>query len=286
MQHVDLAQPQPGVQQNYMRFAPVPQHNVMPSSPPVLMNVMDNDNISLRDIYSLLLTNREEFRQSIYGLQQEVSSLNDKISNIDPRVTDCENRIARLEDNYDGKFAEHDEVLNSLLAKEDEFPIDKSLVCTGLTENATENIMTKTQDLITNGLEMDDVRVINARRLTSRNGKPGLVKIVLPTIDDKIRALRNKRRLSTNGYGRVYIRSSQSHTDRLVQQNIETLLKELPNGNQYRITANGKLIKRDNWDGNIAPDRGVAGAGFGRGIGRGRGRGRGIGRGRARDTNP
>ena len=46
-------------------------------------------------------------------------------------------------------------------------------------------------------------------------------------------------------------RSSTSHTDRIIQQNISTLLKEIPNGNKYRVTSHGKLVLRDVYD---APD--------------------------------
>ena len=36
-----------------------------------------------------------------------------------------------------------------------------------------------------------------------------------------------------------------THQERLMQQNFLTLLKEIPNGNKYRVTANGKVILKD-----------------------------------------
>jgi len=81
--------------------------------------------------------------------------------------------------------------------------------------------------------------------MQSRNNKPGIVKIKLPTRDEKIKALRLKRNLMDNGYNGVYLRSSMSHTDRVAQPNLVSILRELPNGNKYHVTGNGKVILKD-----------------------------------------
>ena len=84
-------------------------------------------------------------------------------------------------------------------------------------------------------LGLEDITVERAARVKSyRDDKPGLVKIRLPSVTDKVNVLRHKRVLQSGAYRRVFIRSPQSHTDRLIQHNIQTLLKELPNGDQYR----------------------------------------------------
>ena len=157
---------------------------------------------------------------------------------MEPRIGDCEIRISRLEDNN----AEHERAIEKLMENEDDYPVDKTLVCTGIAPSPSENLITKAQDLVRDDLELENTRVTRAMRMRSHNDKPGLVKIVLPTVQDKVAALRNKRKLSENGYRRVFVRSSQSPTDRVMQHNIQTLLAELPNGNQFRVTAHGKLV--------------------------------------------
>ena len=54
----------------------------------------------------------------------------------------------------------------------------------------------------------------------------------------KIWVLRQKRNLSgIQGYGSVFLRSRKSHTERL-------LLNEIPNGRNFRVTANGRIVKK------------------------------------------
>lgn len=38
--------------------------------------------------------------------------------------------------------------------------------------------------------------------------------------------------------------SSKSHTERILELNARTLLREMPNGNQFRITSNGRIVKK------------------------------------------
>lgn len=42
----------------------------------------------------------------------------------------------------------------------------------------------------------------------------------------------------------MQIRGSKSHTERILELNTQTLLNELPNGNQFRITSNGRIVKK------------------------------------------
>ncbi len=100
--------------------------------------------------------------------------------------------------------------------------------------------------------------------------------------EDKIAALRAKHQLSDLAeYKRVYLRRSMDHTERLLHQNFYQLLKELPNGNHYRITGNGKLVaKSDEDDADPGDSSGLRGN-----VWRGRGSRRGGGwRGRHRPS--
>lgn len=86
-----------------------------------------------------------------------------------------------------------------------------------------------------------------AARLKNRKiNKPGLVKISFARIDQKIRVLRAKRKLAEiSGYRSVFLRSSKTHTERLIELNARTILNEMPNGKDFnRITANGRIVKK------------------------------------------
>ena len=58
--------------------------------------------------------------------------------------------------------------------------------------------------------------------------------------------MREKRNLKdVTRYSRVYLRTSLSHTDRLIQLNFHQILKELPGGEKYRLTGNGRIVLKE-----------------------------------------
>ena len=72
----------------------------------------------------------------------------------------------------------------------------------------------------------------------------------------------------------MYLKGAQTHAERLNDLNFKTLLNEMPGGNQYRATGNGRLIeKNDNMDFEDG-DMGGSGRRPGRGSGWQFGRGR------------
>ena len=63
-----------------------------------------------------------------------------------------------------------------------------------------------------------------------------------------------------SGFERVYVRSSQSHEERLIRLNTQTLISAMPNGEQYRMTMTGRLVKKDEaWDEKQRQRRAAAG---------------------------
>lgn len=87
----------------------------------------------------------------------------------------------------------------------------------------------------------ESTQVVAAVSLRKRKfDKRGLMKIRLSTLEEKLQVLRKKRKLVTNEkFKRVLSKSSKSHTDRIIELNARTLLREIPHGNQHRITSNG-----------------------------------------------
>ncbi len=101
----------------------------------------------------------------------------------------------------------------------------------------SENPQRVAEDLIRQGLDIVDIPVVRAKRLDSRQaGKPGIMKIEVKTLDQKIKLLKNKRSLNypQNKYKNVYIHSSKRHVERLLELNTYTLLQEIPTaGSSY-----------------------------------------------------
>ena len=68
---------------------------------------------------------------------------------------------------------------------------------------------------------------MRAKRLTTPDGKPGVMKIQLKTVNMKINVLRNKQKLKKSEFDRVYIRTSQSHLERVQQLNMKAILEHI-----------------------------------------------------------
>ncbi len=86
--------------------------------------------------------------------------------------------------------------------------------------------MDKVLDLVRNGL-CSNTRVVRVMLLSQRGCAPRLLKIEVPTLEDKISLLEKKQELSrTQIYSNVFIRSSKSHTDRLIEIKTQMILKE------------------------------------------------------------
>ena len=100
--------------------------------------------------------------------------------------------------------------------------------------------------IIEEGVGLRDVDIIRTMRLEARGQKPGIVKIELKSTEDEIRVLRNKRKLMESGNERlknIFIQSSCDHVERLMEIDMRTILRELPNGNTLRLMAGGRIIR-------------------------------------------
>ena len=81
----------------------------------------------------------------------------------------------------------------------------------------------------------------------SGTGKPPLLKIAFESVEQKVEVLRVKKNLSNSSD--VYLRSSKAHTERILELNSKTLLLQMPNGNQFRVTGDRRIVKKDNLSG-------------------------------------
>ena len=128
-----------------------------------------------------------------------------------------------------------------------EYDPEVTVVATNIPVVANENIMDVANHLIENGLKLPTLAPVRAMRMKSRNRYPGLVKIELPTVNDKVTVLRSKKKLAdTREYKTVYLRTSESHSQRLAGYNFRKLLQQIPGGNNFRVAANGRITPKVN----------------------------------------
>ena len=94
----------------------------------------------------------------------------------------------------------------------------------------------------------DKVTVSGFERLKSRNTKyPPLLKIAFGDSSQKIEVLRSKAFMAnSHEFSKARMHSSQSHTDRLIELNFKQIINSSPDlKGQFRIAANGRMLKRD-----------------------------------------
>ena len=122
-----------------------------------------------------------------------------------------------------------------------EFDPEYTCVLTGCKLTPGEDLLQKCKTLL-EAIGKNGTEIVCVKRVGNHNGKPGVVKIKLPSLKDKIEILKAKRGLKDlPQYHRWYLRSSQSHEQRLLQQHTTGILEQKDN---YFFNGSGKLIKK------------------------------------------
>ena len=129
---------------------------------------------------------------------------------------------------------------------------EMSVIVSGLPYIHGEDLMQKAQDLV-NALGNDvthNVNITNTVRYRTRYlDRPGPVKVTFRTVQEKVAVLRNKMQLKNiEEYQEVYVKSCKSHAERLIEINARTLLRQMPNGRDFRVDANGRIQRRERQD--------------------------------------
>jgi DNA-binding Lrp family transcriptional regulator len=124
-----------------------------------------------------------------------------------------------------------------------DFDPEVTVVCYGLGFEEEENLEEKVRRMISGGLHLD-LDVVATMRTPTINGRPGIVKIELKNLEEKITMLRNKSKLSEFGYKKVFLRSAQTHAERVMDHNTRIMLREMGVEQKYRVSGNGKMIAR------------------------------------------
>ncbi len=137
---------------------------------------------------------------------------------------------------------------NSNFAQKKQFDYNVTIACPGVRYSPDENVEEKAKQLIHEGLNLPDVKIVRAMR-TDYNQftrRPGLLKIELESVDIKKRVLSQSGRLkSWTVLGpKVIIRGSQTHEMRTQVANQITFLKGTGLDAQFSVNKNGVLQAR------------------------------------------
>ena len=175
----------------------------------------------------------DDFQIEITRLGDELKLVKDSVSALDTKITNeveaIKTRVTTLE--------------TGAGIRREPFDPEVTIIVTGLKYDDNEIVKSKAEALIHEGIGDNTVEVVDAIRTPFRNNRPGIVKIELSDKDTKIRVLRNKTKLAAdNRYARVFIRSSQSHTERLLHLNTMTMLREIGQEGKYRVTGSGRVV--------------------------------------------
>ena len=228
----------------------------------------------------------------INGLVNMRDSINNRLSSIEIRLNEIDTVKSEVNVLRDELEATKKQVAE-LVATEDTFPANLSVLIQNLPVQEQEDqdsLFQDVENLVKDGLELEGIIVQAVERIPPRSYaqaaatenadtntediRPGIVKVKLGSLNQKISCLRNKRKLNSNpSYHGIYIRGCEDHATRLNRTNMETLLRELDMRKSFRFTGSGRMIKKEHADGNQAAENSGHGRGRGRGGGANRGRG-------------
>ncbi len=128
------------------------------------------------------------------------------------------------------------------------FEYEVTIACPGVRYSPNENVEEKAKQLIHEGLNLPNVKIVRAMRTPYNNylNRPGLMKIELESVEVKKEVLGQAGRLrSWHVLGpKVIIRGSQTHEMRTQIGNTITFLKGAGLENQFTVNKNGVLQAR------------------------------------------
>ena len=164
------------------------------------------------------------------------------------------NTIGRLNAKIEKQAQEIDHLKACATTKETD-PLsnhDLTVIVSGLPVYPNEDPMISAQNVIDN-LGNDhhnipirtQVQVVKAKRLPNRiASRPPLMKISVGSLDQKKLILSHKKNLQQTPFRNLYIRSSKSHEERLIELNARTILEHSPWGKDFRISGSGRIISK------------------------------------------
>ena len=187
---------------------------------------------------------RDEMTLELGRETARIDSLVNNINDLQSKVTGIEHSCGSLKDSITNDKSRYTHPNPNPLSDP-----DLTIIASGIPYTESEEILSKAKSLIAAlGCSVsDNVTVTAAARLPSRiPNKPGYVKISFQSLDEKVSVLRNKMKLKdSEQYSQIFLKSSKSHAERLIEQNTRAILRELPHGRNFRLDANGRVKQRN-----------------------------------------
>jgi hypothetical protein len=184
-------------------------------------------------------------------LSMDLSRESNRIDHILKTVQSMQSRLEKIESKPDLPSGNNIETYNTNNSTWHGNPLndpDRCVVVAGLPVTEGEDLIQKAEDIIKclGDQVSSNVLITGATRIRARyNNRPPLVKISFQNTEEKIMVLSNKMKLKdTENYKAVYIKSSKSHAERLIELNARTILRKLPGGCDLRVDANGRIRTR------------------------------------------
>ena len=129
-------------------------------------------------------------------------------------------------------------------AATESFDVNSSVIVLNLVQHDEEDVAALCQDLFRDVLGTN-ATVVKAERTRRRTDKPALIKCQLSNLEEKIEVLRCKKKVrETDDHKNVFIARMKTHEEHLIEGNFKSILKDLPNGGQYRLTGSGRLVDK------------------------------------------
>lgn len=192
-------------------------------------------------------------------IQQNKLELNQKLNEISENIskkieTIVSKEMSKVMDYVDSEvklvYTRIDELAKKLdelqQYTQKEFDPEVTVVAIGVKQEPNEIPTRVASQIIGEGMKLNGVQIVRAARLAGRDGKPGIMKIEFPSVQEKIRVLQNKQNLQKSRWNRVYLRSSKMHVERVNDLNMKTILGLIPGGEKYMVSGSGKIIEKTN----------------------------------------
>ena len=200
---------------------------------------------------------QEECKKIEDRMRQEINAVKTSVSAVEASVTTLQQNVTKAQQDVislDTRLKTVEDALAAGGAIVRDYDPEVTVIVTSVSYSDTEDVKQKCQEIIDHVRAkatppLGPIPVVNAVRTPMRNGKPGVIKLQLPSRENKIDILKNKKSLSDHTtYSRAFIRGSHSHTERLIHLNTNTLLNELGLADRYRMTGNGRLALKQPTD--------------------------------------
>ena len=140
------------------------------------------------------------------------------------------------------------DITRKMEAKE-KFDLDRSVIVRGMPviEGEDEALLQRSIERMFSRMGPSvNVQIKHILRFQSKTPlKPGIVKVELFSLDQKICVLRAKASLRRfPEYRSVFVSSSKSHVERLCELNFKTILGLFPEGKNVQITRSGRIVEK------------------------------------------